>query len=301
MTDKDFINFKAYPVKADFGGVLVDTRVNFDADYKMEGYAERHNHSAYEIHFISSGNGSLWIEDSKISLRNKTLYLLSPKIYHKFVVKEEERIERYSMQFDFHFIKKNDEDPLRDVIMKVKNAMDENKFLAALDRYDNFCIIKSIFNELTQQNIAYVQSVELLVKQVLINIFRTIYENSADYFTEIHAITQDERRIPKMEQFFHDHYKQSGIKIDDLARMLNLSVRQTQRLIKNLFNVSFKEKIIMTRIENAKHLLRTTTCSVDAIAESVGFRSVNYFYSVFKEKTGTTPKHFSNGVMFDKN
>jgi cupin superfamily acireductone dioxygenase involved in methionine salvage len=104
--NKEDVNFKAYPVKVEFNNMLVDVRVNFDADYKMEGHVERHNHSSYEIHFISYGNGSFWIEDSEVLLRKTSLYLLSPKIYHKFVVKNEEQIERYSMQFDF-FSKKD--------------------------------------------------------------------------------------------------------------------------------------------------------------------------------------------------
>ena len=168
-------NFRGYPVNIDFDGIHIDVRVNFDADYKMEGFAERHNHHAYEVHFIARGNGVLWIEDQRIPLKNRSLYLLSPKVYHKFSIEESEQIERYSMQFDFQFSKKSAGDPLKDEIMQIMRIMDAGHYLTAEDRYDNFGLVRTIYNELTDRKIAYAQNVDLLVKEIRINLFRTIH------------------------------------------------------------------------------------------------------------------------------
>ncbi|HHW31576.1 MAG TPA: AraC family transcriptional regulator [Clostridiaceae bacterium] len=287
-------NLKGYNVKVDFGNILIDVWVNFDAHYEMTENTESHNHFAYEIHFISYGDGVLWIENQPIPLKVNNLYLIAPGVYHKFVVKQEEKIVRYSIQFNFRFLKRKSGSQFKNEILKIIEILNFNKYLVKEDLYNNFSLVESIFKELTTQRIGYIQKAELLVKDIFINIFRTICEDDIYKISNIKKGYQDEKRIPKIEQFFHAHYKQSDIRIEDLSKYLNLSVRQTQRVIKSLFGKSFREKLIEIRIENAKHLLSTTNLSIVKVSELAGFNSVNYFHYVFKEYTGMTPKCFIN-------
>jgi YesN/AraC family two-component response regulator len=294
------INFRNYNVKIDFGNVIIHVWVNFDAQYEVMKNVERHNHYAYEVHFISRGDGVLWVEDLQIPLKVNNLYLIAPRIYHKFAVKHEEQIIRYSLQFNFKFLKKNTGSQFEEEMVKIKDFLNANKYLVAEDLYNNFALVESVYDELTSQKIGYIQKADLLVKHIFINIFRTIFENDIYKIPDMKKNYQDEKRIQKIEHFFHDHYKQSDIKIDDLSKFLNLSIRQTQRVIKSLFNESFKEKLTEMRIENAKQLLNTTNLSIIKVSEMVGFNSVNYFYCAFRKETGMTPKCFFIKSIKDK-
>lgn len=298
--NKTDIDFKSYNVKVDFGNLLINVWVNFDAHYEITGNVEKHNHYAYEMHFVSHGDGVLWVEDLQIPLKVDNLYLLAPRIYHKFVVKNEEQIVRYSIQFNFKFLKRNSMSQFKNESQRIIDILKDNKYLIAKDLNNNFALVESIYDELTSQRIGYIQKVELLVKHIFINIFRTICENDIYDMPVVKMKYQDEKRIPKIELFFHDHYRQSNIRINDLSKFLNLSVRQTQRVIKGLFGVSFKAKLNETRIENAKQLLNTTNLSITEVSELVGFNSVNYFYYAFREETGMTPKCFFNKSIKDK-
>jgi two-component system response regulator YesN len=56
--------------------------------------------------------------------------------------------------------------------------------------------------------------------------------------------------------------------------------------------MSFKEKLMHTRIDIARLLLRNTACSISEIAEKTGFLNVSYFSTLFKKITGVNPKRY---------
>jgi two-component system response regulator YesN len=64
------------------------------------------------------------------------------------------------------------------------------------------------------------------------------------------------------------------------------------RLYKEATGVSIVDAIKKVRIDRAKQLLRATDASVKDIAEQVGFANDKYFFVVFKELCGTTPKEY---------
>ena len=56
--------------------------------------------------------------------------------------------------------------------------------------------------------------------------------------------------------------------------------------------VSIQEYIIKKRIRKAQHLLSTTNLSVSQISAKVGYAEYNYFFRIFKERTGLTPLQY---------
>jgi transcriptional regulator GlxA family with amidase domain len=79
-----------------------------------------------------------------------------------------------------------------------------------------------------------------------------------------------------------------------LATTLNLSTKQTNRLLKKHFNTSFKHKLMDTRVEVAKDLLRRSKLSIERIAGDIGYASTQYFCYLFQQKTGMTPSEYRN-------
>ncbi|NLC67844.1 MAG: helix-turn-helix transcriptional regulator [Clostridiaceae bacterium] len=103
-----------------------------------------------------------------------------------------------------------------------------------------------------------------------------------DFFDKRHLI---------IENFFEANYNTNKT-IHDLAKMLNVSVRQLDRIIQDSFKMSFKNKIIEKRMEISKNLLRNTKLPVKTIAERVGYNTESNFYKVFKQKNGHTPAEY---------
>ncbi|MEX2445619.1 MAG: AraC family transcriptional regulator [Alkalispirochaeta sp.] len=77
-----------------------------------------------------------------------------------------------------------------------------------------------------------------------------------------------------------------------LAEAAELSVPQFQRRFKEEIGLPPMEYLTRRRVERASNLLRETQLSVTQIALQVGFRSSQYFATVFRKFTGYTPTDY---------
>ena len=108
------------------------------------------------------------------------------------------------------------------------------------------------------------------------------------------------------EKFFHyDH----SVQFTSIDRYIedNLSEKITVEDICNHFRIprhllyatfdhesgeTIQEYIIKKRIRKAQHLLSSTNLSVSQISTQVGYPEYNYFFRIFKDRTGTTPLNY---------
>ena len=94
-----------------------------------------------------------------------------------------------------------------------------------------------------------------------------------------------------IEEYFNEFYMKK-INLKKLSKRLFLSEKQTERIIKKSFGVSFREKLSKIRIANAKKMLAETGLEIRDIAEACGYSSYNGFYLAFREKTKMTPNEY---------
>ena len=97
--------------------------------------------------------------------------------------------------------------------------------------------------------------------------------------------------IDMLDEFF-THLPTETPTLTALADRLHLSISQTKRLIKDKYGISFQQKLIQTRIEHSKHLMHTTSLSLEQIAEKVGYHSYNTFFDAFCAQVGQTPSQY---------
>ena len=126
--------------------------------------------------------------------------------------------------------------------------------------------------------------------QILINTIRAISENThIDY--EINKKSIDQSRTIILEEFIYHNYMHN-VYISDLAGQLGVCVRQVDRLMRKYYNISFKEKLLETRVDIAKDMLINTQETIGHIAEKVGYSLSSNFSCIFKKKVGITPEEF---------
>ncbi|MGF7230745.1 response regulator transcription factor [Arachidicoccus sp.] len=80
--------------------------------------------------------------------------------------------------------------------------------------------------------------------------------------------------------------------VDELCKQAGISRMQLYRKIKALLGVNVNEYILKVRLQKAQYLLLNENLSIGEVADRVGFSSQAYFSTVFKSKTGVTPKEF---------
>ncbi len=90
-------------------------------------------------------------------------------------------------------------------------------------------------------------------------------------------------------------YLNNELRLDDAAKILNLSRNQTSKIINEHFNLSFFDFVNQYRIKEAKNLLlQNKECNrtIDHIAYDVGLNNRAYFYKAFRKYTNNTPTNY---------
>lgn len=95
----------------------------------------------------------------------------------------------------------------------------------------------------------------------------------------------------KIESYIRAHYSEN-LSMQDVAQAMNYSETHFCRLFKSCFKVNFSVYLNEFRVEQAKHMLLSTSLSVKEIALNCGYRDTSYFIRVFKRFTDTTPMDY---------
>ncbi|WP_409342365.1 helix-turn-helix transcriptional regulator [Paenibacillus sp. MBLB4367] len=128
---------------------------------------------------------------------------------------------------------------------------------------------------------------------MMIDIIRSAPSASAAAY-DFPKQTPDDLRTNVIDAFFASHYN-GDIKEEDLARQLNFSTRQLNRILNERYRASFRRKLLETRMKVAMDLLQNTDMPISHIAEHVGYQTPGSFQTAFKTNVGITPLAFRQG------
>ncbi|MGE6753604.1 AraC family transcriptional regulator [Rossellomorea sp. NPDC071047] len=92
-------------------------------------------------------------------------------------------------------------------------------------------------------------------------------------------------------EYIHQHYKES-LSLDTLAAIEHYHPAYYSSWFKRKTGKSPKIYITELRLQEAKHLLLTTTWSISAISEEIGFENSSSFTRWFVKWEGTTPQAY---------
>ena len=85
--------------------------------------------------------------------------------------------------------------------------------------------------------------------------------------------------------------------VTELARMVGLSEYHSIRVFRQLMGVTPGQYIIISRMNHAKYLLKTTALSVGEIAAMAGYSSESMFTAAFRRTQGVTPTRYRTGAQ----
>lgn len=127
---------------------------------------------------------------------------------------------------------------------------------------------------------------------------RILHQIMDSLFAHIVA-AQDDRRRKRLDQLavriqerINAGYHDDALSAQNIADEMGMNAVYLGRLFREHTGMSISEAINHTRIKNAKALLLSTTDSIETISAIVGFNNHKYFYVVFKNIVGMTPKQF---------
>lgn len=120
-------------------------------------------------------------------------------------------------------------------------------------------------------------------------IFYHIYKCNAN-IKERNTIEAKDSYLITIDQVLNNY--QSDINLQTVAAALNLSTKQTSRIIRKNYKTTLSDLVTRKRLGVACALLANSDMAVTDIAEHINFSSESYFYSQFKKTYGCTPQNY---------
>lgn len=128
---------------------------------------------------------------------------------------------------------------------------------------------------------------ETRLSQKIYTLLTTLVDNAA-----AESSLPDERDPVSCAMHFIQQKYAEPISLDDVAAHANMSRYHFSRLFKKACGYPPHEYLILTRLNRAKHLLKTTDLPVKAIARKVGYQNESSFTNAFTDRVGIPPTLF---------
>ena len=100
----------------------------------------------------------------------------------------------------------------------------------------------------------------------------------------------------KARQYVDERYMQSDLRISEIAKELGISANYLSKLFLEETGTNFSDYLIDVRMKAAQKLLLYSHCTIQEIAQRVGYDNVSYFSVLFKKYTGVTTGQYKKNI-----
>lgn len=244
--------------------------------------AHSHGSGCYEIHYISSGYGKLKANGSDFDIRPNTLYVTGPHVEHAQTPLLADPMEEYCIYLKLRAA------PLSSGKSPLLSLFSETPFWFGQDTQQISEVILRLFWELEHRYTGYKSQAEALLSQVIVCLVRN-YEQHRNVSGGM-AMRSAKAKPILIEEYFL--YEYQSLSLETLAGRLELSTRQTQRLLLEYYGKTFQQKKAEARMSAAAILLEDHERSITSVANLLGYSSLEHFSSAFRNYYHMSPREY---------
>ncbi len=109
----------------------------------------------------------------------------------------------------------------------------------------------------------------------------------------VHGLEQqcDNLLVKRTIRYVSEHLGEQ-VRLAETARAIRVSPEHLSRLFREETGMTFTDYVRLVKIDYSMVLLRKTDLRVQEIAWAVGIENEKYFYSIFREALGMTPRQY---------
>ena len=249
---------------------------------KRDAY-RNHTHTQIELGFAVMGEGEYVLESGHFDIRTGDLFLVRPNEQHCVPTITSDRL----VSFNIHL------SPL--YIWRVLSDYIEAGHLNCLVRSDisispRFRANRAITELVEEIRMAFAAddrfALRRLVPALLLEVVQDLPMVDGISGAPLHL-----GDIRATVRFIEENLA-SYITLEDIARAGNMSKSHLNEQFRAVTGMTPYEYLLVSRVERAVELLRSTDMTVLDISESCGFSNLANFNKAFKKRTGLTPQAY---------
>ncbi len=230
--------------------------------YAPMHYVIPQKHSDFEIVYYREAEGVTTINQETYEISSDCLAVIPPNVEHDELLYWSNRV------LYCRFSSSDGSVPLSNCLFWGRNGRSE----------DIFGILNRIMEESFGQLSRYQEYVDLLVKQLLLEIDRASGKRK-------HLDV-----VARIMEYIQNAYGQD-IDFERLSESYGYSLSRVRHIFKQEKNISLYQYLINVRMNEAKRYLKSTTLSVQEIARRCGYKESN-FVTMFSRRFGITPHQY---------
>lgn len=244
-----------------------------------------HSHQYNEIYFLQSGKCNVYIDNETYCLEDGSVLFIPAFKEHTFIYPFSQDVKRTVLYISTEQLNWYFNEDFKDEI----NNLFINKHLQLSRK--SFSNLSNIFEKIQFEKYSLDNMSELLTKayffELIIYLIRCQrYTHNINQKTNLSNIT-----IGEIVNFIENNYSRQ-LTLPEIAAQFGISESSLTKKIKIFTNMTFKEYLTKTRIEEAKSLLISSEKSITEIAYECGYNNSNFFGDVFKKAVGMSPSSY---------
>lgn len=249
-----------------------------------------HRHNYIEINYVFHGQLTQTVGNERICLKQGELLFLNQHITHEIEASaEEDIIINFIIQpkfFEFIFSYLSTENIISNFLISSLYDNTQNGqylYFAIADVMEIQAIIEKMMEEIMNPSFLSDSTIKLYAGLLMIELIKNSDKLKQNKKNSVHHFI-----IVETMKYIDEHYQDASLY--KLADKLHQPHYSLSKQIKKATNYTFKELLQEKRLNRARQLLMESHISIIGIAELVGYDNISYFYRIFKNKFGVTPK-----------
>ena len=244
-----------------------------------------HGENVYELHYVEKGSGAVLLNRKRYEVKQGTLYITGPGVLHEQIPSKEDPLVEFG------------------IYLQIQKNATGGELLQGLNAHPLWCgtarkglehLTRELLREQAGNQPGAGEKMQYLLAEFLIECIRSVLttkeqENPLPLPQEqfgAHAIREENALLVADEIFLYEY---RDITLEEMARRLGFSVRQTQRLLQRIYGKSFTQKKLEARMSAALTLLQNSRYSITEISEQLGYASMEHFSYAFSKYYGYVP------------
>ena len=252
-----------------------------------------HTHDFFEINYVQKGRCMNLVEDDYILMEEGDIIIMHPGAFHDLYAETDCVIYNLLLDEKWLLSELSSLLPQNGAIFDFFNEAGREhfyKYVVCAKETKNPCIMDAV-----TKVIGFSQSKSvckyLLLEAATLELLGTLCEKQTGASLSCGRGKSSHLMID-MLGYIAEHC--ATVDLDKMSERYFYSKTHICRLFLKNTGKSFNQTLMDMKMGRACYMLENTDMTTEGIARAVGYDSVEYFYRLFKKKTGMTPKAYKN-------